>query len=705
MPNMKHFLERGRNALGRVFVRSTVYVVVLLLAFTTLVACFGYFSQVWKIEERLAENARNHAVLVSRIAAREIENKNYANVEKLLDALGDEALVVAAKAYTRFGHVFASDLDSRTNGALQAIDEDVLDAIQGQTTLTRETDAFHQFVLPVYRDGIGVGAVEITMSKQEIQDLKREIVIQTLILAGTLFFVFVPLATFLMYRSTHGISRVTEAANEAAQGFLDTKMKVDTVGEVGELQEAFRQMAVNFRNNIQRVEYLAHVDGVTGLPNRLKFSNVAAQLIDLSPKAEGGMIFIDLDRFKAINDMHGHVIGDRLLALVAERLSDLVKAFVDERFQCKPFIARFTGDEFIVVLPGVADPEALKELSDLIVSKIRMPFSIDHLKLMVRASVGVALYPQDGKSADDVLRCADMAMFTAKDAGRDQTVIFDESIRQKADEREKIERCLRTALDHDELTVFYQPKVDIETGQIMGSEALLRWEHPDLGSVPPWKFIPLAEECGLMPSIGEFVLRQSLEDMNVVRKQGFDLSVAVNVAPIQFQSDSFTDRTLGILGESGFPLDKLELEITESSIMEDPQRVYRQIVPIRDEGVEFAIDDFGTGYSSLNTLATMPFDTLKIDRSFVMNMAESEDRRVIVQLILMMAQQLRMKTVAEGIETRGQYDHLKAWGANFAQGYLWSPPVPFAAFKAMVRAGLDDIDVDDADERTDKRRA
>ncbi|WP_417687579.1 putative bifunctional diguanylate cyclase/phosphodiesterase [Roseibium sp.] len=685
MQRLKKYLSAIQAYYGRVFVRTTFYVVALLFGFAGLVTGINYYNDVWEIEERLLDKAHDHATLVSRIAAREIKQKQYTEMETLLDALAGESLVVAARAYTRLGHVFASDITTRLSGRETFIDENVLTAIESRKPFTREDAETMQYILPVKHAGETVGAVSITMSKEEIGALKLTLIRQSLMLMGILVCVFVPIGTFLVYRATHGISRVTAAANEAAQGFLDTSLEVDTVGEVGELQKAFQQMSVSLRNNMQRIEYLAHVDNITGLPNRLKFGNVATQMIDLSPRAEGGLLFIDLDRFKAVNDAHGHSVGDRLLLMAGERVFNLIEKHAQPKCTGKPFISRFSGDEFIVILPGVTDAETLKELADLIVEKMAEHFRVDNLKLVVRASIGVALYPQDADSSEELLKCADMAMFAAKEAGRDQSVVFNEKIREKAIEREKIERHLRTALENDELKVYYQPKLDLKSGRIMGSEALLRWQHPELGNVPPWKFIPLAEECGLMTSIGEFVLRKSLEDMNVLRHEGSDLSIAVNVAPVQFESPAFTDRTLGILGESGFPLEKLELEITESSIMDDPKKVFDQIMPIKEEGVLFAIDDFGTGYSSLNTLATMPFDTLKIDRSFVMDMADSEDRRAIVQLILMMAQQLRMRTVAEGIETSGQFDHLKAWGANYAQGYLWSPPVDYARFRELVK--------------------
>lgn len=534
-------------------------------------------------------------------------------------------------------------------------------------------------------EGNVVGAVSVLLSKAELLGLRTAVIMQFSLIILAMCVLFLPLAAYLMYRSTRGISQLTQFANEAAQGFLDPNIPTDTPGEVGELQTAFRTMVTNWGKSIQKVEYMANVDAVTGLPNRLKFENTATQMIDFNPKASGGLLFLDLDRFKAINDAFGHVTGDLLLKHVGARISETVAEFEAANGKLKPFLARFSGDEFTLLLPGLDDRQQLTSLSELLLERIARPFKIDHLSLRIRASIGVAVYPEDGKTASEVLRSADMAMFRAKQEGRDQLVMFNHAIRQQALERDRIEHSLRSAEENGELEVYYQPKIDMVSGRWAGAEALLRWTHPELGRVSPVKFVPIAEECGMMGSIGEFVLRRSLADMKSLIDEGNDLTVAVNVAPVQLRSPYFTDRTLGILGESGYPLERLELEITESGIMESPRYVGRQIAPIREEGVRFAIDDFGTGYSSLSNLATMPFDTLKIDRSFVMSMSESEDRRVIVQLILTMARQLRMKTVAEGIETQTQLEALKEWGASFGQGYFWSMPVPFPEFSRMVR--------------------
>lgn len=685
-----------RTAYGRVFIRSTAYLIFLMISFSLIMAFLNYRDEMQAVEDGLQRAAMGHAKLIAGLSVDKIERNDFTTLQPLLDALASEPEVIAAGVFSSSGKLVASGGKLPSTENTPAPDPIALGVMETGEPDRRQSAGSTDHYVPVLRDGSAVGAVLVKMSNAEIQAVSRETLLQVLLLSGILMVAFVPLGTYLMYRSTRGISRVTQAANEAAQGFLDPNMVVDADGEVGELQEAFKAMAFNLRKTIKHIEYLAHVDGVTQLPNRLKFENTAVQLIDLSPRAKGAILFFDLDRFKTINDMHGHAVGDELLKHIAERIRSLVAEYFQPYVTSTPFVARFAGDEFIAVLPGMTDAEKLMELSEAIIEKIGRPVRIGPLSLIVRSSMGIALYPQDGARSEDVLRCADMAMYRSKEEGRDQATIFNEKIREKALERQKIERNLTTALDNDELRVFYQPKIDLTSGKIIGSEALLRWSNPELGNVPPFKFVPIAEECGLMTPIGEFVLRQSLEDMNRLRTEGHDLKIAVNVAPVQFQSIYFTDRTLGILGESGFPLDRLELEITESSVMDDPQRVMGQIMPIKEEGVLLAIDDFGTGYSSLNTLATMPFDTIKIDRSFVRDMAEDESQRAIVQLILMMARQLKMNTVVEGIETPLQFDQLRAWGATYAQGYLWSPPVEYDAFASMVRNGLETSAAKDA---------
>ncbi len=673
-----------RQILRRVFVRATLFGVCGLLAFSLVLIGIDYYAQTSKIGDRLARTAHDNALLITNTAARDIENKNYGELERILNAVAGDRYIVAAKVYSRFGREFASDFTSAVPSSEVDFNEDALVAAQEGRSIRKETSETIEYVLPAFRGGEAVGSVLVRISKHEMAGILREKIFQVTIVFGLLLLAFVPVLALLMYRATAGVSRVTEAANEAAAGYLDCNMKSDAPGEVGELQTAFREMVNNLRQNIQKIEHLAYTDRITGLPNRAKLDNVALSMIDLRPDSSGGVLYIGLDRFKLINDMHGHAAGDALLKRISRRLAQFVDQMAGPMTSRSPCAARFSGDEFVVLLPGLADPDALERLSEAVVEHLGGALRVGSLSLSVTVSVGVARWPDHGKTAEEVLRNANMAMYEAKAGGRARSVTYNDRIRARMTERERIRHRLEDALASRSLSVHYQPKVDLASGRIAGSEALLRWSDDELGQVPPSKFIPVAEESGMIGPIGEFVLETALNDMKAIAGRGADVSVAVNVAPAQLQSSDFCDRTLGILKDSGFPLDKLELEVTESSLVNYSQNLLDQIMPIKNKGVKFAIDDFGTGYSSLHSLASMPFDTLKIDRSFITEIGNSEDRRTIVELILMMARQLNMNTVSEGVETRLQMEYIHMWGGTLGQGFLWSPAVPYAAFSEMV---------------------
>jgi len=668
----------------RVFVRATLYGVFGLVAFSLALIAIDYYSQTSKISDRLARTAHDKALFVTNIAAREIESKNYGELERLLNAIAGDRYIVAAKVYNRFGHEFASDFTSAVPSSEVAFSEAALNAAQSGQPVRIETGTTIEYLLPAFRGGAAVGSVLVRISKTEMQGILREKFTQVAIVLGLLLLAFVPVLALLMYRATAGVSRVTQAANEAAEGFLDCSLKTDAPGEVGDLQTAFRGMMVKLRENIIKIEQLAYTDRITGLPNRAKLDNTALTQIDLRPNGNGGVLYIGLDRFKLINDLHGHAVGDKLLRLISKSLLRHIARMAGPQTSKPPCVARFSGDEFVVLLPGLNDPEALDGLAASLVGCLGGTHQIDRLSLSVTVSVGVVRYPEHGSTSEEVLRNANMAMYEAKAAGRAQSVTYNDLIRERMTEREQIRDRLKTALKERSLSVYYQPKVDLASGRIAGSEALLRWKDAELGQVPPFKFIPVAEESGLIGPIGEFVLETALRDMKAINDNGADVSVAVNVAPLQLQSPDFCDRTLGIIKDSGFARQRLELEVTESSLVDYSQTLLDRIMPIKREGVKFAIDDFGTGYSSLNSLASMPFDTLKIDRSFIMDIDKSEDRRSIVELILMLARQLHLTTVSEGVETQLQMDYINLWGGTLGQGYLWSPAVPYRAFRKMV---------------------
>ena len=679
-------IAAGQNILRRVFVRSTLYAVCGILGFSFFFIGISYYSQVSGITERLERDARQKAEFVANISAREIENKNYGEMERLLNAVAKDDHVTAAKAYSRFGQEFASDFMSAAPTSEVQFNEYAFNAAQNGAANLLETDGSIDYVLPVFRNGVAVGSVLVRVSKGEIAGIFYNTLWQVVALLGVVAFAFIPALGWLMYKATAGISEVTQAAKEATEGYLDCNLATDAPGEVGDLQGAFRHLLETQRSNIVEIERLAYTDMITGLANRAKLDKLAATMIDHKPGAEGAVLYVGFDRFKLINDMHGHRVGDEVMRQLAARLGRLLDKVAHPHTKNAPALARFSGDEFVAILPGLTDPDQLTEVSETVLRLLSRPVQIGSMSLSVSASAGFVTYPEQGDTAEEVMKNANLAMYQAKSASRGRAVSYSETLRTQANERELIADRLRHAVDTGGLEVFYQPKVIPENGRIVGSEALLRWNDEVLGHVSPAKFIPIAEERGLIAPIGRFVLQRALYDTKHLHSEGLETSVAVNVSPAQFQEETFIEETIGTVSESGVSTEKVELEITESSLMDYSDTVLDRIRPIREQGVKFAIDDFGTGYSCLSSLANMPFDTLKIDRSFIMDIATCADRRTIVELIFLMAHQLNLETVAEGIETPLQKDYLKAWGGTLGQGFLWSPAVAFPEYRAMILA-------------------
>jgi len=393
-------------------------------------------------------------------------------------------------------------------------------------------------------------------------------------------------------------------------------------------------------------------------------------------------MFFDLDRFKAINDTFGHLVGDRILSVFAKRL---LKA-LDKRAR---LVARLSADEFVALIEDSGGTAELLPLAARIIGAVERPVIVDNHDIRISCGIGIAEFPDAGPSPEDLMRGAEFAVRTAKRQGRGSVQVYDETLSASLVYRQRLETALATALDGEEFQVYYQPKVDLQSGALIGAEALLRWFHPDLGLISPVEFIPIAEETGQIREIGRWVLRQVCRDQAEWLDRGLPVvPVAVNLSAVQFRDANLDTVLRGIIDEFGLPPNLLELELTESALVEDIDQTVETLSRLKSLGHTIAVDDFGSGYSSFGYLTRFPIDSLKIDRSFVCNIPVSADDMTVTRTIIGMAKNLDLKLVAEGVETVEQARFLKDHGCDMAQGYLYSRPVPADAFLRLVEEGV-----------------
>jgi diguanylate cyclase (GGDEF)-like protein len=430
----------------------------------------------------------------------------------------------------------------------------------------------------------------------------------------------------------------------------------------------------------EQIQYLATHDGLTALPNRTMFNQLLEQAMKLARRngRKCAVLFIDLDRFKVINDSLGHAIGDALLVEVANRLRSCIRE--------SDVVARLGGDEFVIVLNDVFESEQIASIARNVLSCLVSGLELAGQECRVTGSIGIAVFPDNGSDAQTLTKNADMAMYLAKEEGKNDFRFYSPEIKSQSVERLMLESSLRHALELNQFALHYQPKIEVATGQVNGVEALLRWTHPDLGDLPPMKFIPLAEETGLIIPIGRWVLKTACAQNMAWQRQGLPaITMAVNLSPRQFQDDRLLRDVDDVLKETGMPAHLLQLEITESMVMQNVSRAIKLLGEIRARGVRLAIDDFGTGYSSMSLMKQFPIDTIKIDRSFVRDLADSPQDRAIATAIVNMGKALGLTVVAEGVETTEQNAFLRGLLCDELQGYLFSKPVPPQAIPALVR--------------------
>ncbi len=489
------------------------------------------------------------------------------------------------------------------------------------------------------------------------------------------------------------IKQIQSAANAIGRGELHVHHLRNSGDEIGALAEAFSDMSTNLRESNDHVQYLAYHDSLTGLPNRSMFRD---QLQNAMAQAQRehqriAVLFLDLDDFKRINDTLGHQVGDEILKRFSEsvtrelREGDVISRITDD--ESDHMLARLGGDEFIILLRNVADEYAPRNIARRICSLMGQPFVVGTHELYMSSSIGISMFPEDASSADDLIRNADAAMYHAKEQGKNNYQYYSESMNEAAANRLLMETRLRKAIELDQFELYYQPKVNPHSLEIVGAEALLRWNDPDFGLVPPDRFIQIAEETGLIVPIGEWVMNTACIQLADWQERELPpLHLSVNVSPIQVARQDLSFVVARSLRNSNVDARFLDIEITESALMSGGDRAVRMLNELRGLDVSVSLDDFGTGYSSLSYLRRFPVNNLKIDRSFVAEIEHDEGCRSIVSAIIAMSSSMEMSVTAEGVETEAQLDFLCQHDCDYVQGFLISKPVPVEDFERLLVA-------------------
>jgi diguanylate cyclase (GGDEF)-like protein len=565
-----------------------------------------------------------------------------------------------------------------------------------------------------------IGYMQFAISQAGLLAGLRTLLFTTLFGTMAVMLVSSMLAMRVTRRVTAPLSRLAKMADEVASGQLKQPVDIDGSGEVKEIasilngiigglshyktrmdvdhqllsmkveertsqlsrrNEELNKAVAEVTETKDRLRQMAYYDSLTSLPNRRLFTEQLDLLLRLAKRNKQtlALLFLDLDNFKRINDSLGHSAGDLLLREVGARLascvrdSDVVAHYVDSG--PKIDVSRLGGDEFTVVLNQIDKPESAALVAQRLLDALVQPMMIGGHELVVTPSIGIAVAPDDASDVDGLLKAADTAMYHAKSSGKNKCLFYHKDMDAAGVERLQLETDMRKALERNEFCLHYQPQVDTRNGSVVGAEALVRWEHPTQGMIPPFKFISLAEEMGLIGELGDWVLREACCQMKQFQAMGLNLpKVAVNVSALQF-NPTFIHRVQEVLVETGLDPACLELELTEGVLMSDSSATVQALLELKELGVHLSIDDFGTGYSSLSYLSRFPLDELKIDRSFVIEMLKSDSDAGLVVAIIAMAKSLNLRLVAEGVETHEQYNFLTSNGADVIQGYLFSKPV------------------------------
>ena len=513
----------------------------------------------------------------------------------------------------------------------------------------------------------------------------------TVIICITILFIIAFMLGMFRKLLLNPIRQLSLAAREMGRGKVLVPINVHSDDEIGDLANTFKEMGKNLNHYHEQVHYIAYHDNLTGLPNRLMFKDYLKRAIAEAKRfnQELALLFLDLDNFKRINDTLGHQSGDNLLRIFADRINgclreaDVISHVTQD--SSSSIMARLAGDEFMILLPRTTSVTQTSKIAKRILEVLSEPFIVDKQELFISASIGIALFPYDGQSVDELMKNADIAMYHAKKSGRNNFQYFSSKMNEASLFKLKIEGKLRHAVENKKLMLYYQPQVNLATGLVSGVEILLRWEDPELGMISPEVFIPIAEEYGLIIPISEWLIKETCrQGQQWLDKYNNPITMAINISAVHFNGHGLEGLIARTLEQSGFYPQYLELELTESSVLNDPDLAIRTLENIQRMGLKTSLDDFGTGYSSLNYLMRLPLNKLKIDRSFIQNLGKDARSFAIISAIIAMAHSLNLEVIAEGAEEEVHIRLLRQMKCDIVQGYYIARPMPAADFDQLL---------------------
>ena len=676
--------------------RLAIIFAVLTVAFVGTVIQLNVDTQLRLIEQRTELRATYIADLVSGVSMSAMARGDLAELEPFYLGHSQQPDIETIFLLDAEGRLLVSGDAGQQRGMVVA-DPLAWTALASGTVVTERQGALIRTAAPVRAGDAIAGVLRFDLSRTALLGEVRA-VWQSNLVAGLAFVVIGSWLSWLLAgRLTVALDRLTRATRAATAGDLDQKIMLRSNDEFEVLSTSFSAMLDTIQHSMAEIHRVAYEDKLTAIPNRAWLNRQLEVLAAPDSKAgEFAVMFLDLDRFKQVNDTHGHHVGDLLLQVFAGRLNTCMLALglkprvvgrEDGRAVAiarnEGILARLGGDEFTIVVPTmVAQP-----LAETIISALDVPITLDGRRLTTSTSIGIALYPEHGRSRESLLKCADIAMYQAKSAGRRTFAYYDHSNFERLQANIDLEEDLNRAIHGDEFELYLQPQFRVSDDEVIGAEALIRWRHPQRGLLSPADFLPVAQAAGLMPIIGQIMLRKTIQaTARINRERTTPLILAVNIAIEELDQEGFTDAVARMLKFYGAQADALEIEITEGTAMEENARIVQQVAMLRALGVRLAIDDFGMGYSNLARLKELAFETLKVDRALIEGIGEDAASGTLFLTILEMAEAIEARVVAEGVETEGQRAFLRNSACQSYQGYLGGRPVPADRFEEWIAA-------------------